>query len=128
MTVRHRLLSALANTSAPAWVTFIAGGTGGSVSAILNNPIDVVKSRIQSGKASNQTGVISTMRHMLMTDGIKSFGAGLQARCVRLFVSQAIQFTIVDKIVETMKQRDLARKASTSATPIRHPSTLYPTK
>ena len=34
---------------APAWVSFMAGGTGGAVSVILNNPIDVAKSKIQAG-------------------------------------------------------------------------------
>lgn len=34
---------------APAWVVFVAGGVGGFVSAMVNNPLDVAKSRIQSG-------------------------------------------------------------------------------
>ena len=33
-------------------VTFLAGGTAGAVSAVANNPIDVVKSRVQSGAAT----------------------------------------------------------------------------
>ena len=32
---------------APGWVTFVAGASGGAVSVVVNNPIDVVKSRIQ---------------------------------------------------------------------------------
>ncbi|KAL3895148.1 MAG: hypothetical protein SGPRY_013594 [Prymnesium sp.] len=34
---------------APAWVLFLAGGTGGMVSVALNNPIDIAKSKIQAG-------------------------------------------------------------------------------
>ena len=45
--------------AAPSWLTFLAGGTAGSVSAVLNNPIDVVKSRIQS-YAARATPKIAT--------------------------------------------------------------------
>tara|TARA_B100000513_G_scaffold195064_1_gene124957 strand:- start:1700 stop:2347 length:648 start_codon:yes stop_codon:yes gene_type:complete len=34
---------------APSWVVFVSGGVGGFVSAMVNNPLDVAKSRIQSG-------------------------------------------------------------------------------
>ena len=36
---------------APAWVSFLAGGTGGAVSVCVNNPIDVAKSKIQAGRS-----------------------------------------------------------------------------
>ena len=48
--------------AAPSWLTFLAGGTAGSVSAVLNNPIDVVKSRIQS-YAARATPKIATHTH-----------------------------------------------------------------
>lgn len=91
----------------PAWVTFLAGGTGGAVSVILNNPIDVVKSRVQSGAADR--GVVACVRDLWRENGIAAFGAGLQTRTVRLFLSQAIQFTIVDAICQRLRPRKAAR-------------------
>lgn len=85
----------------PSWVTFLAGGTAGAVSAVANNPIDVVKSRVQSGAADR--GIVACVRDLLREGGIGAFGAGLQARCVRLFLSQAIQFSIVDRLLTSMK-------------------------
>lgn len=86
---------------APWWVTFLAGGTAGSVSAVLNNPIDVVKSRIQSRRHGGQ-GVLEVIKGTLQEGGVMAFWAGSQARCARLFASQAIQFTIVDAITKKL--------------------------
>jgi solute carrier family 25 citrate transporter 1 len=99
--------------SIPSWVTFLAGGTAGAVSAVANNPIDVVKSRIQSGVADR--GILSCIKDLLREDGIRAFGAGLQARCVRLFLSQAIQFTIVDALVNTARPKQLENGGAASS-------------
>jgi len=112
--------------AAPLWVTFLAGGTGGAVSVILNNPIDVVKSRIQSGK---HTSITACVTQLLQTEGVSAFGAGLQARCVRLFLSQAIQFTIVDALTARFKARAAAPARQPTIlppTPTRHPSVIAP--
>ncbi|EOD13707.1 hypothetical protein EMIHUDRAFT_207393 [Emiliania huxleyi CCMP1516] len=83
--------------SAPSWVTFISGGVGGFLSAVLNNPIDVVKSRIQSGNGG--VGMLGAMREVVAERGLSALGAGLQARAARLFMSQAIQFSVVEKLL-----------------------------
>lgn len=74
---------------------FLAGGAGGAVSVVLNNPIDVIKSRVQSGHSKNMMQAFSSV---MKESGITGFGAGLSARVPRLFLSQAIQFTLVDYI------------------------------
>eukprot|EP00941_MAST-03F_sp_MAST-3F-sp1_P002511 g2511.t1 len=81
----------------PFYVTFLAGGIGGAVSVMLNNPIDVVKSKIQGGYKG---GVIPCIRDLLKERGFRAFGAGLSARVPRLFLSQAIQFAVVDTILK----------------------------
>lgn len=73
----------------------MAGGAGGALSVCLNNPIDVVKSKIQAGYKG---GIASCVSDIIKERGMMAFGAGLQARVPRLFVSQAIQFSIVDVI------------------------------
>lgn len=122
--------------NAPWWLTFLAGGTAGSVSAVLNNPIDVVKSRIQS-KTHGNVGIVEVIRGTLEEGGIRAFGAGLQARCLRLFASQAIQFSIVDQLTRRLLRPPAAAappppSAGTpvvgfaTALPQRHPSVLGP--
>jgi len=80
-------------SEAPAWVSFLAGGTGGAISVCLNNPIDVVKSKIQAGY---QGGIINCLKDTAKERGLAGFTAGLSARVPRLFLSQAIQFSLVD--------------------------------
>ena len=122
--------------NAPWWLTFLAGGTAGSVSAVLNNPIDVVKSRIQS-KTHGNVGIVEVIRGTLEEGGIRAFGAGLQARCLRLFASQAIQFSIVDQLTRRLLRPPAAAappppSAGTpvvgfaTALPQRHPWVLGP--
>jgi hypothetical protein len=84
----------------PMAVTFMAGGAGGALSVVLNNPIDVVKSKIQSGYKG---GTLSCAKDIIKERGVMAFGAGLQARVPRLFMSQAIQFAIVDQIKESLE-------------------------
>lgn len=83
----------------PTYVTFMAGGMGGALSVVLNNPIDVVKSKIQAGYKG---GMVSCIGDIIKERGVMAFGAGLQARVPRLFLSQAIQFSIVDVIKEQL--------------------------
>jgi len=78
---------------APTWVSFLAGGTGGAISVCLNNPIDVVKSRIQAGY---EGGIVKCLKDTYKNRGLVGFTAGLSARVPRLFLSQAIQFSLVD--------------------------------
>jgi len=84
---------------APTWVTFLGGGLGGFVSAVMNNPIDVVKSRIQAGGGG--VSVLQCVRETLHQGGARAFMAGITARSSRLFLSQAIQFSVVDKFTKT---------------------------
>lgn len=83
--------------SPSALASFIAGGCGGAVSVMLNNPIDVVKSRVQASESGMST--IGAARDIFRERGTGAFFAGLSARVPRLFVSQAIQFTIYDSIL-----------------------------
>lgn len=78
---------------APAWVSFLAGGTGGAVSVCLNNPIDVAKSKIQAGVSR---GIVSAIAETVRERGLIGLTSGLSVRVPRLFLSQAIQFSLVD--------------------------------
>ena len=100
-TVMEQLSSAIVamtgdNPNKPsAWVTFLAGGMGGAISVIFNNPADVVKSKMQAGY---QGGNLACIREIIKERGLSGFGAGLNARVPRLFMSQAIQFAMVAQI------------------------------
>lgn len=65
----------------------------------MNNPIDVVKSKIQSGNGIKAMSMSYVVKQVYHESGIMGFYAGLSARIPRLFLSQAIQFTVVDQIL-----------------------------
>lgn len=88
---------------APAWVSFLAGGIGGAVSVALNNPIDIAKSKIQAGMHSS---IIGSIRDTIENRGILGLTAGLSARLPRLFLSQAIQFMLVDVFKHALLKLD----------------------
>jgi len=79
--------------TAPAWASFLAGGTGGAVSVALNNPIDIAKSKIQAGI---HTSITASIKEVVRERGWIGLTSGMSARVPRLFLSQAIQFTLVD--------------------------------
>jgi len=92
---------AIDEKAAPAWVSFLAGGTGGAVSVALNNPIDIAKSKIQAGVHSS-IGVC--IRETVRERGLIGLTAGMSARVPRLFLSQAIQFMLVDVFKRQLQQ------------------------
>lgn len=89
------------SSNAPAWVSFLAGGTGGAISVCLNNPIDVAKSKIQAGLYTSMT---KCLKETVAEGGVMSLTAGLSARVPRLFLSQAIQFSLVDYFRQILQQ------------------------
>eukprot|EP00301_Raphidiophrys_heterophryoidea_P019378 c4322_g1_i1.p1 GENE.c4322_g1_i1~~c4322_g1_i1.p1 ORF type:complete len:290 (+),score=58.36 c4322_g1_i1:301-1170(+) len=76
--------------------SFLGGGIGGAVSVVANNPIDVLKSKIQAGYKG---GMLACARDLYKTRGLKVFASGLSVRVPRLFMSQAIQFMMYDEII-----------------------------
>ncbi len=86
-------------------ISFFAGGLGGAVSVVINNPIDVIKSCVQSAPSNKPIGSLEAAKHILATKGPKGFLSGLTARVPRLFLSQAIQFMIYDQIMALLRTK-----------------------
>ena len=59
----------------------------------FTNPIDVAKSKIQAGL---YTSILPCLRDTVRDRGLEGLTSGLAARVPRLFLSQAIQFSLVD--------------------------------
>lgn len=85
-------------------VMFMAGGIGGAVSVCINNPIDVIKSKVQSS-SDGTTTMKGAFQQTMRDHGPWAFTAGLSARVPRLFLSQAIQFTLVDAVSTFLNNR-----------------------
>ena len=82
------------------WQAMVSGGSVGAISVIINNPVDVVKSRIQasSGAQAKYRGTIQTFMLILREEGVSSFFRGLEARVLRVGLGQAITFATYEQI------------------------------
>ena len=92
--------------SAPTWVTFIAGGTGGALSAAANNPIDVVKSRMQGLDAAKYSSTMDCARQLYAEGGIGALYKGVGPRITRVMFEVAITMSLYGEVVKFLDRFD----------------------
>jgi len=78
-------------------VNLLSGGTVGALSVIINNPVDVIKSSVQS--SDTKAGIVETGKKIFQTSGVSGFTRGLSARVPRVFMGQAITFSVYERIL-----------------------------
>lgn len=78
------------------WHAFAAGGLAGFVTAVVNNPIDVIKTRLQRQESAEGVAKYRGSFHCLTTmvkeEGLVSLGRGMAPRVLRIVPGQAIVF------------------------------------
>lgn len=84
------------NLSIAWYVSAALGGASGAISCVCNNPIDVVKTKMQSLDGSQYRNSWECCQAIYRHDGIRGFYVGLQPRMARVMISVAITFTIFD--------------------------------
>ncbi len=83
-----------------------AGGIAGMLSWLVNIPIDVVKSRIQSDDLSKPkyNGVIDCFVKSYRAEGLKVFWRGLPIICIRAFPTNAVTLAVYSSTYNSMKE------------------------
>ena len=71
---------------------FIAGGFAGMISWIINIPVDVIKTRLQTDKSFR--GFWDCLVKSYKADGWTVFYRGLPAMCLRAFPTNAVTLTV----------------------------------
>lgn len=75
--------------------TFALGGVAGLITVYVTQPLDTVKTRMQSIEARREYGnTWVCVRRMLGEEGVRAFWAGAVPRLVRLVLSGGIVFTM----------------------------------
>ena len=64
----------------------LAGSCAGVVSVIANNPIDVIKTRLQGGESHRYKGVIHCGKAIMAEQGAWGFYSGVGPRMVRVIL------------------------------------------
>ena len=78
-------------------VDFLSGGFAGFCSVMFNNPIDVIKTNMQSLDAAHG-GFVGAFNHILKTEGPMGFYKGVGPRLARVILDVALTFTIYNQI------------------------------
>jgi len=78
---------------------FLAGGLSGAIGPCLNNPVDVIKTRLQCRRSSNGLPEVSTVvRDIYREHGWKGYWKGLGPRLLRIIPGQGITFTVYEML------------------------------
>eukprot|EP00752_Nemacystus_decipiens_P015767 g14077.t1 len=96
-TFKMRLSSYLGREELASWQHMVLGGISGGIGPCVNNPFDVVKTRLQNqvaipGQASKYGSFMSTISLIAKEEGIKALWNGLTPRLMRIMPGQAITF------------------------------------
>lgn len=91
--------------------TFGIGATAGLITVLVTQPLDTIKTRMQSLDARKEYG--NTARcaaRIFREEGVLTFWSGVAPRLVRLVMSGAIVFTMYEKCMEGFDRMDPERK------------------
>ena len=92
----------------------LTGFAAGTLGPVLNNPMDVVKTRLmaQEGKARHPTskyrGVVHCLTTVVKEEGAAALWSGLLPRVLRTSGGQAIMWTVVTQLQIYFEQKHRA--------------------
>lgn len=72
----------------------VSGAIAGAVSVIANNPVDVVKTKLQGLEADKYKGVVDCFSQVMRNEGVIGFYSGVGPRMVKVCVDVALTFSI----------------------------------
>jgi hypothetical protein len=74
----------------------VAGGTAGGVSAVLSQPIDVVRANMMSLDARRYSSSLACARAILRSGGLPGLFLGVGPRICRVCVEESLKFTLFE--------------------------------
>jgi len=85
--------------------TMVSGASVGVLGTILNNPLDVIKTRMQ--RAGSEGTFRETISTILREEGVRGFYRGLAARCLKVGMRLSIIFSVFEKSNQSMGGKPL---------------------
>ncbi|CAM9762661.1 unnamed protein product, partial [Hapterophycus canaliculatus] len=94
---KTQLSSYLGRDELASWQHMLLGGISGGIGPCVNNPLDVVKTRLQKqvfilGQAPKYGGFVPGISLIAKEEGVKALWKGLTPRLMRIMPGQAITF------------------------------------
>lgn len=91
--------------------TFAIGGLAGIITVYVTQPLDTIKTRMQSIEARSMYGSTFKCASMIFKqEGVLTFWSGALPRLARLVLSGGIVFTMYEKSMELFDQLDPEKK------------------
>ena len=91
----------------PGLTTFGLGAVAGVITVYVTQPLDTIKTRMQSIEARKEyRGSIECASKIFRHEGIRTFWSGALPRLVRLTLSGGIVFSMYEKTMELMDRAD----------------------
>jgi solute carrier family 25 (mitochondrial citrate transporter), member 1 len=91
--------------------TFATGGMAGLITVYVTQPLDTIKTRMQSMDAKRVYGNTFRCATMIFKqEGILTFWSGALPRLARLVLSGGITFTMYEKMMELLDMADPQRR------------------
>ncbi|KAF0700797.1 Aste57867_8688 [Aphanomyces stellatus] len=84
----------------------MAGGLAGSISWVCTQPIDVVKTLVQSQPAHGRLSTLDLMRHHYKLEGPRFLLKGFGATVLRAFPVSAVTFLVYERTMQYMNQAE----------------------
>lgn len=99
-------------TELASWQSLVIGGFSGGMGPIVNNPLDVVKTRLQKqivheGKTPKYTGLVQACVVVAKEEGVLALWKGITPRLLRIVPGQAITFMTYEFVSGQITQRGL---------------------
>eukprot|EP00559_Dactyliosolen_fragilissimus_P005124 CAMPEP_0184857844 /NCGR_PEP_ID=MMETSP0580-20130426/2990_1 /TAXON_ID=1118495 /ORGANISM="Dactyliosolen fragilissimus" /LENGTH=380 /DNA_ID=CAMNT_0027353675 /DNA_START=27 /DNA_END=1169 /DNA_ORIENTATION=- len=101
--LKGRVLEYQQVTQLDSWQSMVLGGISGGLGPCVNNPLDVVKTRmqkqvIQNGRKPKYQGILQSCHVIAKEEGIVSLWKGLTPRLMRIMPGQAITFMTYEAV------------------------------
>ena len=99
------------------WETMLCGGLSGGLGPTVNNPLDVVKTRLQKqrvveGQTPKYTGIMQALPVIAREEGISALWKGLSPRLMRIMPGQAITFMTYEAVSSRISHLEIPRMPS----------------
>lgn len=96
------------NSSVPAeWRAGLSGFFAGFVTTVLNNPVDVVKTRMSADCVGDERIYSSNwqcIKVVFKNEGLMGFTRGMSARLMKISIGQAVIFTVYERVTKILKR------------------------
>lgn len=92
------------------WQSLVLGGISGGFGPMVNNPLDVVKTRMQKqvikpGKQAKYTGIVQAIRLIAKEEGTMALWKGITPRLMRIVPGQAITFMTYEAVSSSLTKK-----------------------